>query len=262
MSLAFGRVPRGAVRAAFNESGVSGEWILPTGNAPARTILYLHGGGYVACSPAQYRSLTGALALRCNARVLALDYPLAPEHPFPAAVDAALNCYRWLLASRTPASQIVVGGDSAGGGLSLSFLLAARENGLDLPAGAVLLSPWVDLTGTAESIRSNAPSDDVVVDDGSHSLARMYAGKEALDDPRISGVFADLRELPPMLIQASNIEMLRDDAVKLAENARSAGVDVALHLFDGVPHVWQLWNIPESREAFGEIARFVERVTT
>ncbi|MBV8488915.1 MAG: alpha/beta hydrolase [Candidatus Eremiobacteraeota bacterium] len=257
MRLTFGRLPRGAQALAVDENGIRGEWVL--GDAAASTVvLYNHGGGYVALSPPPYRSLTGALALKCGARVFALDYRLAPEHPYPAAVDDAIAAYDWLLAQGIAPQNVVVGGDSAGGGLTLSLLLALRRRGRPLPACAFLFSPWVDLTGTSDSVRTNAESDDVLVHDGSDRFARMYAGDRALDDPDVSGLFADLSGLPPLLVQASTIEMLRDDAVRLVERAGAAGVDARLHLYDGLPHVWQLFaNLPESREALAQIAQFV-----
>jgi monoterpene epsilon-lactone hydrolase len=263
--LLFGRVPRDLTRHVVEDrpANVWGEWIVPVATPDAPVVIYyLHGGGYVAGSPALYRSVTGAFARRCGARVFALDYRLAPEHRFPAALEDALAGYRWLLAGSAP-EHVVIAGDSAGGGLTLSTLLALREAGLPLPAGAVMFGPWVDLAGTGDSVRTNAHSDDVVVSDGGENrLARAYLGDLPLDDPRASGLYADLHGLPPMLIQASTIEMLRDDAVRLGAKARAAGVDARVRLWDGVPHVWHLFaGMPESREAFADVAEFVARVT-
>jgi acetyl esterase/lipase len=262
MQITFGRTPPGVALSPVNAGGVRGEWLVPKASPDAKSfILYQHGGGYVACSPGCYRSLTGALALRCDARVFVTDYRRAPEHPFPAALEDVLATYDWLTGAGVDPADIVAGGDSAGGGLTLSFLLALRERGSKPIAGAFLLSPWVDLTASGDSIRTNARSDDVIVHDGSDRFARMYAGDRALDDPLVSGLYADLRGLPPLLVQASEIEMLRDDSVRLVEKARAAGVDAHLHLFDGVHHVWQLFtNMPESRQALGEIATFVKNV--
>jgi acetyl esterase/lipase len=245
-------------------AGVHGEWILPHAEPFApRVVLYLHGGGYVGGTIQMYRPVTSAFALRCNARVFAVDYRLAPEHPFPAAIDDAVAAYSWLLAQGVDASNIVVAGDSAGGGLTLSTLLAFRERGLPRPAGAVMIAPWVDLLATGDSVRANARSDDVVVPDGGENkLARAYMGDAPLDTPLASGLYADLTGLPPFLIQASAIEVLLDDAVRLDAKARAAGVDSTLRLWDGVPHVWHLFTIlPETREAFDDIAVFVARVT-
>jgi acetyl esterase/lipase len=261
----FARLPHGVSRVPVEErvAGVFGEWILPYAQPfSPRVVLYLHGGGYVAGSPRMYRSVTTTFALRCNARVFALDYRLAPEHPFPAALDDAVAAYRWLLGQGIAPSNMLVAGDSAGGGLTLSTLLALRDGGSPLPAGAVMIAPWVDLLATGESVRTNAHSDDVVVPDGGENLlAHAYMGGGALDDPRASGLYANLEGLPPILIQASAIEVLRDDSIRLDAKARAAGVDSKLRLWDGLPHVWHLFKmLPETREAFDDIAAFANRV--
>ena len=262
----FARLPRGVSKVPVEErvAGVHGEWILNHAEPfSRRVVLYLHGGGYVGGTIQMYRSITSAFALRCGARVFAVDYRLAPEHPFPAALDDALAAYRWLLEQGVEASKIVVAGDSAGGGLTLSTLLAIRERGLPRPAGAVMIAPWVDLLATGDSVRTNARTDDVVVpDNGENKLAHAYMGGAPLDTPLASGLYAELAGLPPMLIQASAIEVLLDDAVRLDAKARAAGVDSKLRLWDGLPHVWHLFKIlPETREAFDDIAVFVGRVT-
>ncbi len=258
-ALIFGRLPAGATRVSVDEGPIRGEWVLPqrlAANAP--TIFYLHGGGYVACSPATHRTLTGALALRCGARVFVLDYRLAPEHPFPAALHDAMAGFAWLRSHGIAPEDVTFAGDSAGGGLALATALALRDAGKPLPGRLVLFSPWVDLAGTGDSIRSNAMTDDVVVNDGSNTLAHAYLAGRALDDPAASPLYASLHDLPPMLIHASEIEMLRDDAVRLTEKARAAGVDVRLRLWDGVLHCWQLLaSLPESRASVDEVAAFV-----
>ncbi|HEY1656661.1 MAG TPA: alpha/beta hydrolase [Candidatus Tumulicola sp.] len=253
--LLFGRLPRGLTRVAVADSAVAvrGEWILSDTepDAPA-VVYYLHGGGYVAGSPAMYRTLTGAFCRRCRARVFALDYRLAPEHQFPAALHDAIAGYRWLLAAGTAPREIVIAGDSAGGGLALSTLLALRDRGEPLPAGAVLIAPWVDLA---------ARRDFVATERGDRRIAQAYVGDRPLDDPLASALYAELHGLPPLMIQASTSEMLRDDAVRLDAKARAAGVDSSLRLWDDVPHVWHIFaGLRESREAFGDIAAFVDRV--
>jgi acetyl esterase/lipase len=242
---------------------VRGEWFVPRGERLQRTILYLHGGGYIGGAVAQYRWLVGTVALRCNAQVFALEYRLAPEHPFPAALDDTVDAYRWLQSQGIDASHIVVGGDSAGGGLTLSFLLTARDRRLPLPAGAFFFSPWTDLASTGESVKTNARSDDVLVYGEGALIAPMYAAALPFDDPRVSGLYAELKGLPPMLIQASASEMLRDDSVRLAQKARAAGVDANVRLWDGVPHVWQIFTgIPEAREALAGVAEFCRVAVT
>jgi epsilon-lactone hydrolase len=259
-SLLFGRLPRGVTRLTVNDldAGIRGEWILSASSANARAVVYyLHGGGFVAGSPATYRTLTGAFCRRCNVRVFALDYRLAPEHRFPAAVDDAIAGYRWLLAQKVPAGDIVFAGDSAGGGLALSALVALRDAGDPLPAGAVLIAPWVDLT----TIAVRRPDTAAVPMRGSERAAQEYVGDRPLDHPLASGINADLSGLPPVMIQASNGEMLRDDAVRLDAKARGAGVESNLRLWDGVPHVWHIFaGLRESREAFGDISTFISSV--
>ncbi|MEO6835288.1 MAG: alpha/beta hydrolase [Candidatus Tumulicola sp.] len=258
----FGRLPRGLARVPVEDraAAVRGEWVIRNADPSARTVIYyLHGGGYVAGSPAMYRTLTGAFAARCSARVFALDYRLAPEHRFPAAVHDAVAGYKWLLAAGIAPHDIAIAGDSAGGGLALSTLLALRDAGVVLPAGAVLISPWVDLAARRESPeRANAGA----ADRGESRMAQAYVGDRPLNDPLASGLYADLRGLPPIMIQASTSEMLCDDAVRLDAKARAAGVDSRLRLWDGVPHVWHIFaRLRESREAFEDIAGFVARAT-
>lgn len=250
--LLFGRLPRGLAHVAVDDAGVRGEWIFRAADPDAPLVVYyLHGGGYVAGSPSTYRTLTGAFSRRCGARVFALDYRLAPEHRFPAALDDALAGYRWLLESGAVPSRTIVAGDSAGGGLAVSTLLALRDGGLPMPAGAVLIAPWVDLA---------AHRDLVTAGSGPRRMAEAYVGDLPLDDPLASGLYADLHGLPPLMIQASTSEMLRDDAVRLDAKARAAGVESTLRMWDGVPHVWHIFaGLRESREAFGEIAAFVAR---
>jgi epsilon-lactone hydrolase len=255
-ALFFGRLPRGVARVCVTEptAGVRGEWVFRNADPGARVVTYyLHGGGYVAGSPATYRTLTGAFARRCATRVFALDYRLAPEHRFPAAVHDAVAGYRWLLATGVAPHHIVVAGDSAGGGLAVSMLLTLRDEGTPLPAGAVLIAPWVDLA---------AERDLVAADRRERQIAQAYVGDRSLDHPLASSLYAELHGLPPLLIQASTSEMLRDDAIRLDAKARAAGVDSSLRLWDGVPHVWHIFaGLRESREAFGDIADFVTRIT-
>jgi monoterpene epsilon-lactone hydrolase len=259
-SLLFGRLPRGVTRLSVNDldAGVRGEWIVSAKNPDARAIVYyLHGGGFVAGSPATYRTLTGAFCRRCNVRVFALDYRLAPEHRFPAALDDVVSGYRWLLAQKVSPRNIVFAGDSAGGGLAISALVALRDAGDPLPAGAVLIAPWVDLATIAAHRTDTAG----IPLRGSQHAAHEYIGDSRLDDPLASGLYADLSGLPPVMIQASTGEMLRDDAVRLDAKARHAGVESNLRLWDGVPHVWHIFaGLRESREAFGDIAAFISSV--
>lgn len=250
----FGRLPRGLDRARVDDGGVAGEWVFRSSDPVARRVVYfLHGCGYVAGSPSTYRSLTSAFCRCCDARVFALDYRLAPEHRFPAALNDALSGYRRLLSEGIAPRDITIAGDSAGGGLALSTLIALRDENAPLPAGAVLIAPWVDLA---------APRARDAARHGQRRLAQAYVGDGPLDHPLASALYADLRGLPPLLIQASSSETLLDDAVRLDGKARDAGLDSSLRVWDDVPHVWHIFaGLRETREAFTDIAAFVQRVT-
>jgi monoterpene epsilon-lactone hydrolase len=238
-----------------------GEWIERDagGDRENRTILYLHGGGYFFCSPETHRAITINLAKRAEAWVFAPAYRLAPEHRFPAAVEDALASYRGLLAAGTPAARIVVGGDSAGGGLALALLLSLREAGDPLPAGAVLFSPWTDLAATGDSLRRNDKSDAMFRGHRVAENARLYLGDTPPTHPLASPLYADLKGLPPLFIQASDSEILLDDSARLADRAEAAGVDVRLSVWHKLPHVWQYFApfLPEGRAALAQAAAFI-----
>ena len=242
--------------------GVHGEWL--ESGPTERTIYYLHGGGYVACSPRTHRVFTANLALAANARVLSLDYRLAPENKFPAAVEDAVSGYRLLLERERP-ERIVIGGDSAGGGLAAATLIALRERGLAMPAGAFLLSPWTDLAITGNSVVANEQADPMLSGKLASRLAALYHGEASPTDPLVSPLYGDLRGFPPLLIYVSDTEILLDDSKRLAERARQQGVKVDLHVWSGLPHVWPIFvafGIPESKIALGEIAEFVKQQTS
>jgi len=250
---------RGVRVLAADGAPVAAEWVLPAGTAPRRTLLYLHGGAYLFCSPRTHRGITAFLARAIPARVLVPDYRLAPEHPFPAALDDALACVRWLAGSGMAAGELVVAGDSAGGGLALAAQLALRDAGEALPGRAALLSPWVDLAATGDSIRTNSDSDAWVYGDVVAPGATLYLGQTAANHPLASPLYADLKGLPPLLLHVSDSEVLLDDSTRLAERARAAGVSVTLRVWPGLPHVWQGFVpfIPEAASSLREIARFL-----
>ncbi len=240
--------------------GVAAEWTRPPGVSEDVTLLYHHGGGYCAGSPRTHRALVGHFAREIGARALSVDYRLAPEHPFPAALEDALRAYRWVLAGGTSPRQVVVGGDSAGGGLTLALLLALRDAGEPLPAAAVLVSPWTDLTGSGESLRSKVDVDPMVRPEGLHRFAGFYAGAAERGGAALSPLFADLTGLPPVLIQVGTAECLLDDSTRLADRLQTAGVDVTLRIYDDMIHVFQiLVMIPEAREAAREVGAFCQR---
>jgi acetyl esterase/lipase len=256
------KLPRGWHIRLERQSPLHGEWIEPVARDDAarrRCILYLHGGAYVAMSARTHRSLTSRLAVGSAASLFALDYRLAPEHPFPAAIEDALATYRALIAGGTPASRIVVAGDSAGGGLALALLLAAREAGDPLPAAAVLFSPWTDLAATGQSIIDNDAADALIHGSWIAPEARHYLGDAPACHPLASPVYAELAGLPPLLLQVSDSEVLLDDSRRVHEKAKLSGVDTTLHIWPGLPHGWQVFApvLPEGRAALRDAAAFI-----
>ena len=239
--------------------GVIGEWITaPETPADAPTLLYLHGGGYFACSPRTHRPLTAAFA-HAGFRVYAPNYRKAPEHPFPAAIEDADKVFSALLAGGTPPGRIVAAGDSAGGGLTLALMLTLRDSGRTLPAAAALFSPWTDLAATGASVQENVKRDAMFWAPGIKTGAAFYLGDTDPQNPLASPLYAELAGLPPLLVHAGERELLRDDSTRLAERARAAGVHVELRVWDVVPHVWQLAQnfVPEARESVKLAAAFL-----
>lgn len=239
--------------------GLTSVSIRPVKADERRVILYLHGGGYVSGSIVAYLMLCVPMAKTLGTGIFLPEYRLAPEDPFPAALEDALKAYRWLLARGYRAGDIVVAGDSAGGGLSLALVQALREAGEALPAALVCLSPWADLTHSNASHRDNADRE-LLLDTGMLSLwASYYAAGTDLVNPFVSPVFADYRGFPPLYILVGGDELLLDDARSVAERAAAAGVDVELSVWDELWHVWPILGslIPESRLAFEAIQRFL-----
>jgi monoterpene epsilon-lactone hydrolase len=256
------KLPRGWHIRAGDAPPFTGEWTEPAApNHPARTrcILYFHGGAYIAMSARTHRAITSRLATWSDASVFSSDYRLAPEHKFPAALDDALAAYRALIAAGTPASRIVVAGDSAGGGLALCLLLAAREAGDALPAAAVLFSPWTDLAVTGNSITENDAADPMMFGAWVGQQPPYYLGDTPATHPLASPLYADLAGLPPLLIQVSSTEVLLDDSRRVAENAKRSGVDTTLQIWPGVPHDWQMFAtiLPEARAALRDASGFI-----
>ena len=245
-----------------------GEWLEPSGQTAAvdagPVVLYCHGGGYYFCSPQTHRSIVFGLATRARAPVFSLDYRLAPEHRFPAALDDATAAYRQLIADGHAPESIVIAGDSAGGGLALATLVALRDAGDPMPAGGLLFSPWTDLAATGASIRSNDGLDPMFSGTAIAPAAKIYLGDTPATHPHASPVYADLRGLPPLFIMAGSTEVLLDDSQRVADNARAAGVDCKLEVWKKMPHVWPIFTpfIPEANRALDRSAAFVRRVTS
>ncbi|MDB5439617.1 MAG: alpha/beta hydrolase [Caulobacteraceae bacterium] len=240
--------------------GMSGLEITPPDALTDKVLIYFHGGGYLSGSPASHRHLAAKMAVETRLRTLLVDYRLAPEAPFPAAVEDAYAAYQYLLDSGIRAANIVLAGDSAGGGLCLLLMLRLKAAGLPLPAAAALLSPWVDLTCSGESFQTNANLDPLISHVGMSQAATIFlAGGIDPANPLVSPLFADLAGLPPLLIQVSSDETLRDDSLALAREATRAGVDARLDVTDAMVHVWPLfWPIlAEGRDALKAIRRFL-----
>jgi acetyl esterase/lipase len=243
-------------------SEVDGEWLSPPGPV-TRTILYLHGGGYVSCSPATHRPITAALARLTPARVFALDYRLAPEHPFPAALDDAVRAYRWILAGGVPPQTLALAGDSAGGGLAIATLLRLRHEGAPSPACAVLMSPWTDLAATGPSVQENDNLCDMFRPENMAAFAVCYAPSHAWRESAVSPLYGPVDGLPPLHLQVGAGELLLDDAVRLHDRVKATGGESELVVFDGVFHGWQMLDgvVPEARDALARSARFIHALT-
>ena len=245
------------------ESPVKGEWVSPRdGPSSERVIYYLHGGGYISGSAKSCRPITATLARQLRARVFGLDYRLAPEHRFPAGLDDAVAGYRWLLANGIDSRSIAIVGDSAGGGMTLAVALRIREAGEPLPASLVCLSPWTDMTGNSDSLTGNSGRDSMFVGEDIERYASVYLGEQSRLDPLASPLFADLRGLPPLLIQVGRDEVLLDDARNLHETILEAGGSSQLHIYNDVPHGWHYGApfVPETGQALREVAEFVQRL--
>lgn len=239
--------------------GVPAEWIVAPGAADDKVVLYLHGGGYVIGSIDSHRDMMARLSRASGAKVLGLNYRLAPENPHPAAVEDALAAYRWLVANGTKPNRIVIGGDSAGGGLTLATLVALRDAKEPLPAAAVCLSPWTDMEGSGASMTTKAAVDPLVVPGMLQNMVNMYMAGQDLRMPLASPVHADFKGLPPLLIQVGGRECLLDDSTRVAERAKAAGVNVSLDVWEEMIHVWHLFSgvLPEGQQAIEKIGQFV-----
>ncbi|MDO8434698.1 MAG: alpha/beta hydrolase [Candidatus Binatus sp.] len=242
-----------------NAGGIKAEWIAAPGADAGRSILYLHGGGYVIGSINTHRSLAGRLSRAAKARVLVIDYRLAPEHPFPAAVDDSVAAYRWMLSTGLKPARTAVAGDSAGGGLAIATLVAIRDAKLPSPAAGVGLSPWVDLEGIGESMQTKASIDPMVQRAGLLDMAKLYLGGKDARSPLAAPLYADLTGLPPLLIQVGTAETLMDDSTRIAERARKAGVKVTLQPWENMVHVWHLFAamLDEGQQAIEKVGEFV-----
>lgn len=240
-------------------NGVPGEMVRAQGASERTVTLYLHGGGYVIGSPATHRELAKRLSKATGGSVLTIDYRLAPEDPFPAPVEDAVSAYRWLLDQGHEPGRLSIAGDSAGGGLTAATLVSLRDQELPLPSCGVCLSPWVDMEGIGESMKSRAGVDPMVQKEGLVAMAGVYLGGAAPRSPLAAPMYADLSELPPLLIQVGTRETLYDDATRLAYEAARAEVTVTFEPWDEMIHVWQLFAplIDEGQQSIERIGEFI-----
>ncbi len=240
--------------------GVPAEWQLVPGAAEDKVILYFHGGGMVLMSPKTHRALTIEIANLTKMRVLSVDYRLAPEHPFPAPLEDCVKSYKWLLSQGIRAENIIIAGDSAGGYLTLTTLIKLRDEGVSLPIGAVALSPATDYTDNSKSFYDNAKTDPILADRGVFWWTTAFLAGADPNNPLISPIMADLKGLPPILIQASTSEMLYDHSTRFIERAKEAGVEATLQEWKDTIHVFQgfgLYDLPEAKEAISKIGEFI-----
>lgn len=253
--------PDDVTREPVDCHGVPGEWIAAPGADPATVVYYLHGGGYTIGSINSHRSMISRISRASGARALAIDYRLAPENPYPAGLEDALTAYRWLLAQGVESGQIVIAGDSAGGGLAVATLIALRDAGDPLPAAACLISPWTDMQATGESVKTRADLDPMIRVDEEYTAANAYLNGHDPRDPLVSPIYADLRGLPPMLIQVGDHEVLLDDSTRLEKKAKADGVDATLEVWDEMFHVWHFFAsmLPEGQQAIDRIGEYIRR---
>ena len=254
-------LPEGVRYEAVDAGGVEAEWAIADDARDDHAVLYLHGGGYVIGSVRTHRGIAGRLSRAARASVLSVDYRLAPENPHPAAVDDAVAAFDFLLGGKVDAGRAAIAGDSAGGGLTAAALIALRDAGKSLPAAGVLISPWLDLTLSGDSMDGKAAEDPMVQRDGLQKMADAYVAAGDAKAPTVSPLFADLSNLPPMLVHVGTAETLLDDSTRFADSARAAGVDVDLGVWDDMVHVWHAFAplLPEANRAIDEIADYLNK---
>jgi acetyl esterase/lipase len=254
-------IPADVKREDVSAGGIPGAWIQAGEPGSGATIYYLHGGGYSIGSVSSHLDLISRIARAADARAFAIDYRLAPEHPFPAPIEDSVAAYRWLLQQGTDPATIVIGGDSAGGGLTLATLVALRDAGDTLPAAAFAISPWTDMTITGESVRTRKDLDPMIPADAMAEGAATYLGGADPKNPLASPLFADLRGLPPLLIHVGDHEVLLSDATRFAAAAEEAGTEVKLEVWDEMIHVWHFFAtiLPEGQQAIEGIGQFIRQ---
>jgi acetyl esterase/lipase len=256
------RMPPGCRISPVEAHAFRGEWVHNPESSSARTLLYLPGGGFILPASAQVPLLISRINREAGTQALLVHYRLAPEHPFPAGLEDCLAAYRHLLALGTDPASIVIAGDSAGGGLTLSTLLALRDDGDPLPAAAVVISPFADFAFGGESRFTNDRRDPLLSAEGVRHMNDLYLDGTAADHPLVSPVYGDYRGLPPILAQVGSTEILLDDTRRVAAKARSQAVDFEVEVWDHAPHVWHVWSfLPEAQKATERIGEFIRQHT-
>lgn len=252
-------LPNQVVGSMVDAAGVPAEMQKPDGATDENLIVYFHGGGYVGGSIASHRNLTGHLALHSGCRVLSVEYRLAPEHPHPAAVEDAVTSYKWAVAQGYEPGKIALAGDSAGGGLTAACLLALRDQDIQPPAAAMMISPWLDMGFTGKSMVANEGHDSSISAMGMPRIRELFLGDAPINDPLASPLDADLEGLPPLLIQVGDEEVLLSDSQRFAEKANDAGVHVELRVWPEMFHVWHacVGLFQEAADAIDEMVEFV-----
>lgn len=248
---------------SINIDGILAEWQVVPKARKDHVLLYFHGGGHVVGSPKYSRLITVEIAKITRLKVLSIDYRLAPEHPFPAGLEDCIASYKWLLKEGYSPKNIIIGGESAGGNLCFATLIKLRDEGLTLPTGAIALSPVLDYTSESQTIYSNAATDPILADVGIFWWNFVYVKNADSYNPYISPIYADLKGLPPLLLQVSTSEMLHDSSTRFFERAKAAGIDITLQEWDDMMHVWQnfgIYILNESREAIDKIGEFINNL--
>ncbi|MCG3167625.1 MAG: Monoterpene epsilon-lactone hydrolase [Bacteroidia bacterium] len=257
------KMPEGIIIEKINCSGVQAEWIIPKNITNQGMVLYLHGGGYAMGSVNTHRALMARIAIASKTKVLGVEYRLAPEYPFPCAIDDVFAVYSWLLQQGFDNNKIVIAGDSAGGGLTIALKIRIRDENAPKPAAGVCLSPWLDLASTGETTISLAEEDPMLDLESVRHFALFYAPPEKLQHPWVSPLYADLTNLSPIYIQVSTSEILLDDTRRFAEKAKNTGIEIQVDYWDKMVHVWQAFGVylPEALEAIEKLGAYIEKKT-
>ena len=255
--------PPEAIVEKITVAGRPAEWVSAPGCNLNRQALYLHGGGYVIGSPNSHRNLAYNIAKAMDGRCLVLDYRMAPEDPFPAAVDDAVAAWAWMLEQGGNPARMSIMGDSAGGGLAIAAQVALKQRGLQLPACSCCISPWTDLEGTGDSVKSKADIDPMVTEEALHRWGGLYLNGVSQRDPLASPLYADVSGLGPVLVQVGTAEILMDDSTRFAEKARAQGIDVTLELWEDMPHIWHIFApmLSEGADAIAKLGAWTRERT-